>query len=222
MRINDDLLYRKSMNLIDDLLKTIITENDSIISGGYDKVPHISMLDNGMPSWYISTVFNSSPIQPSKQFDVHNPKINLDEIDSYLEYKKYVLENEHIYEFFIKEKSDNNREFYTFMMRFWILELLDSYFYRYGKDFDESKFLELYTLKENLIYNEEYNVNIIIPLLLLKSDITSFVIDDGVEFVKMSDELQLARSLKNDSAPAITEGLYAAATHCIIFKRLFC
>jgi len=98
-------------------------------------------------------------------------------------------------------------------------DLLDRYIHINRTDkFDREKLSSLYLPIEKYLLDEMLSVKVIVPILFLKFDFTTFRINKAVSLEKLSDELHLARGWRGRWGDSNNSLVESAATHALFIS----
>lgn len=103
-----------------------------------------------------------------------------------------------------------------------IEQLLDRYIHlTKTKEFNEDAFAALYQEWEKAVFAEYLFFDILVPLLMVTSDIDMLDVADGVRIEQMPEPLQLARSDENRYLVSANECVVGAATHALVLQQWY-
>ncbi len=218
-QVKNKNLFKCTCRFVERLVPPIIKDyvDGRSFPPSYSKVPYFSSSNNGFPSIHISEYYNSV-VCPSNCFGKEDYKLIIEDYEEYIEYVECITSTEEAMDYFnVTENSSD--VFLNHFIKQWILEILDSYMYKYDGEFNEQRLEKFYILKESVFYMDTYPIDIAIPILFMKFEVDSFDIAENIQVYKMDDHFQLGRMLKRSYVPAVPEIVMSSATHCVLLKN---
>ncbi|WP_038978029.1 HEPN domain-containing protein [Paenibacillus polymyxa] len=106
-----------------------------------------------------------------------------------------------------------------------VINLIEAYIHNYGTDSElkAENFYELYEPIEKFIFSDRLYYDIYIPILFTKFEFEEYIVseDEGIEIVKMDENIQLSRTLIQQHGSPISSSVLNGATHALKLKGFF-
>lgn len=195
--------------------------------GHYYNWPRLSYSKNGLPSFSINM---QGPIQYTDCFTARGeiePLVVEDNIASFNNFIAYVEDRSDLRErFCLREWKDNEREnefladIDKFFIKSPIKDAIERYAHKYQSfQYEEAKGKETIAPIVNYIFNKKLSIDIIIPILFLDFGLDKFILNDGVEIVRIENQLHLSRYNIKSYNISVHECVLASATHALVLKN---
>lgn len=188
----------------------------------YDEFPTMRYLDSGLPSFHLSKYEKNDY---GRFFNKKETKV--EEIESWSNYHVFITGSEKFQRFYeIGEfaegpaKVDNElwSQLFTY---FQLADFVDRYLHLNDEnaEFIEELFDRQFENWFCSINNEDLEIEVYVPIVLLKFDFEEVKMNDRISIKKMEGELQLARNQETSYTDSSNPIVAGAATHALVFKN---
>ncbi|MGE7723345.1 hypothetical protein [Bacillus cereus] len=215
------LLYTVTESAFESIRALIRGEKNCYLPRYYKWPKRSTNFENGMPNFSEEFTTEKRPVNYTDFFMPWQGKarVEMTELKGYREYKKYAMENRDFIEKFVLGEKDG--AYFEKFIQMLIDSLVERYFHMYSTDeeFDFENFKRIYIPIENLMYNEDLFIDIVIPLLFLKFDFESLRINENTYIECMDEVMQLSRTRISNYAVPVNKTAINATTHALVLKN---
>lgn len=179
--------------------------------------PTLQYRENGLPT-FSENLFSGPTDYSHIFFPISEPRIEFISVPAFQALLTFARSNEYIRKHFkLSEEGDHHVGNVAIMST--VGDIIDCYIHQYDDDhFVLERFLPLYLFIEASILNSKLQINIVVPLLLLRCQFETVPLGPYAYLGRMSDDFQQARALESKYTLGIHKPVSEAASHALFLS----
>lgn len=213
-----DLVFRAAHDAIEKI-KSIDIKAEFAVPTHFGWV-NVSYEDNGLPNFREAGFLSGEKEFSSFVSAGIGGKIEPGELNSYVELGNFGMTDQEFQEAVLPNRTNPNDDIFKFVARNLANSIVERYMHVFSnQEFSPDLCRTLYLPLERTIYQQELEIEIIVPIILLDFELDDFLLADNAHIVKMTNNFQKGRAqTKYYTDDGIDSGALSGCTHALVLK----